>query len=74
MKCGVFFPGGRNAWKITESRVMPKNSMEEHGPKVFSFERGMPSSEKTLTRVESPECGGADAGVTMRKLSRRWRT
>lgn len=57
MKCVLFFSGGRDAWKETESRLMPKNSMEEHGPKVFSFERETPSSEKTLTRVESPESG-----------------
>lgn len=46
---------------------MPKISMEVHGPRVFSFERGMPSSEKSLTRVDSPECGG----VMVRKSSRR---
>lgn len=72
MRC--IFSGGRDAWKEMESRVMPKNSMEVHGPEVFSFERGTPSSENILTRVESPECGGADVGVMMRKSSRRWRT
>lgn len=51
--------------------MIPKNSIEVHGPKFFSFERGTPSSEKTLMRVESPECGGADWGVMMRTSSRR---
>lgn len=65
------FSGGRDAWKEIESRVMPRNSMEVHGHRVFSFERGTPSSEKTLTRVDSPECEGVDGGVMMRKSSRR---
>ncbi len=59
------FSGGRDAWKEIESRVMPRNSMEVHGPRVFSFEFYF------LTRVDSPECGGVDGGVMMRKLSRR---
>lgn len=65
MRC--IFSAGREAWKETELRVMPKNSMDVLGPEVFSSERGTPSSKKASMRVVRPWRGGEDGGVTMRK-------
>ena len=66
------FSVGREAWKVSESRVMPRNSRDVLGPDVFSVERGTPSCRKDDLRVERPHAGEEYGFVTVRKLSRRW--
>ena len=58
---------GKDAWRERVPNVIPRNSREVLGLSVFSSERGTPSSEKTLVRVASPNFGGEDEGVIMRK-------
>lgn len=42
---------GREACILTESSKMQRNSREIDGPRVFSFERGMPTSLKICLSV-----------------------
>ncbi len=51
------FSLGREAWNFSESKLIPKNSIEVLGPAVLSWARGIPSSEKTFWVVRSARLG-----------------
>ncbi len=66
------FSLGNEAWNLTESRLMPRNSMSCVGPKDFSCAMGTPSSVKILWTVVMFSAGMASGGDIMRKSSSRW--
>lgn len=47
----IFFLG-KEAWKLSVSSLMPRNSMDLLGPAVFSGARGTPSFPKTLWTLQ----------------------
>ncbi len=66
------FSLGSEAWNLTESRLMPRNSMNCVGPKDFSCAMGTPISVKILWTVVIFLAGMASGGDMIRKSSSRW--
>ncbi len=53
------FSFGSETWDLTESRLVPRNSMDGAGPRVFSWAMGIPSSENTFWTVRMWAAGMA---------------
>ncbi len=66
------FSFGSETWNLTESRLMPRNSMDVAGPRVFSWAMGIPSSENTFWTLRMWTAGMASGGEMIKKSSRRW--
>ncbi len=56
------FSFGSETCNLTESRLMPRNSMDVAGPRVFSWAMGIPSSEKTFWTLRMWAAGMASGG------------
>ncbi len=52
------FSFGSETWDLTESRLMPRNSMDVAGPRFFSCAMGIPSSKKNF--LDCADEGGWD--------------
>lgn len=63
------FSLGRDAWNLSESKLIPRNSIDVAGPMVFSSAMGIPSSEKTFWTVSMCASGMALGGETIKKSS-----
>ncbi len=66
------FSLGREAWNFSESKLIPKNSIEVLGPAVLSWARGIPSSENTFWVVRRCAAGIESGGEMIKKSSKRW--
>ncbi len=66
------FSLGSETWDFTESRLMPRNSMDVAGPRVFSCAMGITSSEHFFWTVRIWAAGMASGGEMIRKSSKRW--
>lgn len=62
------FSFGREAWKFSESRLMPRNSMDVLGPDVLSWARGTPSFAKTCWTVARCAAGMKSGGEMIKKI------
>ncbi len=67
-----FFPWVEKLGIFSESKLIPKNSIEVLGPAVLSWARGIPSSEKTFWVVRRCAAGIESGGEMIKKSSKRW--
>lgn len=65
------FSLGRDAWNLSEFKLIPRNSMDVAGPMVFSSAIGIPSSEKNVWTVRMCAAGMALVGEIIKKSSSR---